>query len=370
MTSRRRLSLFYVVLVAGSAVLAVLVAEIFVRLRTDYSTPALERERLPKYETAVFARHVFARERDTIEFKNGSVIDINAKGYRGPDFAADKPPGTIRMMVYGGSSAFDPNAGSDQDWPRRIERLLREAGFPRVEVINAGIPAHSAADSLGRFFAEGHLFRPDYVLLYTAWNDMKLFRSDEPLLRRLKPFDKAADFRVSYRSWLDRVLCETSQLYVHLRAHYFSWKLDLGEEGAAPEGEFTTTIAEPAVRQYRLNVELFVDAARNVGAVPILMIEARLVAPGNTPPERDRISYDYQKMDHETLLRAYDRVDAVLRDVSSRKNVALIDASSMIGVERYFSDHVHVTGEGSAELARLAATALEPLLRAREDSAP
>lgn len=56
--------------------------------------------------------------------------------------------------------------------------------------------------------------------------------------------------------------------------------------GVRGTGEFASTISELGLKQYRLNMETFVDIARNIGAEPILMIEARLVTPDNTSREK------------------------------------------------------------------------------------
>src|SRR5262245_10194405 len=61
------------------------------------------------YEPALFARHVFPRKAQKLIPNQGEVsasgdiqYQINDKGYRGKDFAVEKEPGTIRIMVYGG----------------------------------------------------------------------------------------------------------------------------------------------------------------------------------------------------------------------------------------------------------------------------
>ena len=71
----------------------------------------------------------------------------------------------------------------------RFIALLRGA-FEKTPLksINAGIPGHSSAESVGRLFAEGHAFSPDFVLLYNTWNDLKFFQLEETHLRLLRPY--------------------------------------------------------------------------------------------------------------------------------------------------------------------------------------
>jgi hypothetical protein len=345
-------------------------AEIAVRLTSGegYITPEIIKNRKLQYSPALFARHVFPqREVRTDKGANNKIeYYINEKGYRGRIFSVPKPEGIIRIVIYGGSAAFDINLPEGRDWPHRIEAILRQNGYPEVEVINAGTPGHASFDSFGRLFSEGHLFNPDYVISYNEWNDIKYFRSDRSLLREFKPFCLADDPRVNYRGGLDRFLCEHSQLYVRLRWRYYDWRLGVKSEGAVPRGEYASEITDTALTQYYLNQVMFVDLAREIGAVPILMTEARLTTADNTESQRARIEYDFVKLDHETLVRAYDEIERRLRKISSEKNVELIDvAKDLNGRDDFFADVVHLTPEGSEALAQATAQKLIEILKVR-----
>lgn len=370
LTLKKKL-LFTLTTTVMALVVASVAAEMVVRLtfRSGYVTPEILKNRNLQYSPALFARHVFPQKevRALIkEVDNGTEYYINERGYRGHDFSVPKPSGTIRIMIYGGSAAFDINLPEGRDWPHRVEAILRQSGYPEVEVINAGTPGHASFDSFGRLFSEGHLFQPDYVLSYNEWNDIKYFRSDRPLLREFKPYCLADDPRLNYRNRLDRFLCEHSQLYVRLRWRYYDWRMGAKTEGPVPRGDYTSEITETALSQYYLNQVMFVDLAREIGAVPILMTEARLTTANNTESQKSRIEYDYVKLDHETLVRAYDEIERRLRRISSEKGVELIDvAKEMNGRDEFFADVVHLTPEGSEALAQGTAQKLLEVLRAR-----
>ncbi|MCA1817655.1 MAG: GDSL-type esterase/lipase family protein [Acidobacteria bacterium] len=367
---------FTLIVTAVVGVLALSATELIVR-RTSrrYPTPAALRDRTLEYAPALFARHVFPRKelRANNEDENNPVeYYINGKGYRGRDFSAAKPAGAIRIIFYGGSATFDVNLPEGRDWPHRVESILRENGYPQVEVINAGAPGHASWDSFGRLFSEGHLFSPDYVVSNNGWNDFRYFRSDEPLLREFQPLCQSSrntDPRLNYRNRIDGLLCEHSQLYLRLRSRYYDWRLKLGPMGAKPGGDYSSEITETALRQYYLNQVMFVDAAREIGAVPVLMTEARLTAPNNTESEKARIApyLDYVKLNREGLLKAYEGIEGTLRKISAEKNVELIDVSNELdGRDEYFTDVVHLTPAGSEELAQLTARRLMELLKGRE----
>jgi len=108
-------------------------------------------------------------------------------------------------------------------------------------------------------------------------------------------------------------------------------------------------------------VELIVDASRNIGATPILLTQATLVSPANSEQERTFISYQYQLLTHSALLRAFDETYQIIRPVGQEKKVAFLDlAKELNGRRELFSDHVHLSTEGSEEVARRVAEFLTP----------
>ena len=353
--SRRKKGLFISVAIFLSLCVSLLIAEMYIRLTKEYVTPRTLGEKSPQYVPVLFARHAFPLTKQHIKARGWR---INEKGYRGKDFSRVKKGGTTRILIYGGSAVFDTNMTYGNDWPSRIERLLKEKGLHQVEVINAGIPGHASFDSFGRFFAEGHIFEPDVVILDNAWNDIKYFPDTVPLLRAIRPLDPERDFRIRYVNALDEVLCEVSQLYVRIRYVYFNyrWKRKIGPEGSIPDNRQNRQITQLALNQYRINLEAFVNLARDIDAVAILITQPRLVSRTSTLADRKRIAYNYQGMSHDTLVRAFEATDEIAFSVARKKRIKVIDASGrMTGNRDYFSDHVHLTAAGSEELARIVA---------------
>jgi lysophospholipase L1-like esterase len=245
-----------------------------------------------------------------------------------------------------------------------VESLLRSRGFPEVEVINAGIPNHASWDAVGRLLGEGHLFQPDYILLYAAWNDIKYFRGTKPLLRAYAIGDVPFHPQLDYYGRLDRFLCESLQTYVRLRSRFLKWRKRSGLEGAIPEEEPPAEVQDSAVAQYRLNIATFVDLTRNIGAHAVLMTQARLPTPESPEEQRARIGYHWVGMDHDTLVAAFAATDAALGAVAAEKGADLIDAArALSGQDELFGDHIHLSAEGSRRLAELTADRLAGLLQ-------
>ncbi len=375
--------LFSIILILATLFIIIIIGEGYFRLFSPdgHLTPEILKSKIENtnliYAPSLFSRHVFQQKEhlvkysisDSFRFKLEDGFEdsvkwyINEKGYRGPNFSVIKPEGTIRIIVYGGSFVFDIRTKRGKDWPHLLQDILQNEGYP-VEVINAGIPGHMSFDSFGRFFTEGHYFDPDYVIICNKWNDIKYFRSDKPILRTFLPYAVSADPRYYFNGSLDRLLCNISQLYTHLRHQYYSVKLEEIPQPPIPEEEYSSDISEVALKQYQLHFQLFVDAAKNLGITPILMTQPLLVVRDNTEKQKQLIENEKVRLTHEGLFYASEQADAIIRQIAKTKNVYLIDASKHLsGNEALFTDHVHLTRNGASELAKFISFEIKELLK-------
>lgn len=358
---------YYMGAASVSLLVVLLSGEVLVRLFLPFNNPDTIRKYSLQYIPSLFSRHrlmPMGRMVDTsAALGKKSASDeryfINDVGYRGPNFAPVKPKGLTRIIIVGGSTVFDgyrkdESPNQTGDWPHLVERLLKAEGF-NVEVINAGIPGHASFDALGRLYSQLWIYQPDYVLFYGAWNDIKYFRKlapETPLISLFEPLDQISNPFTEYQGFWDRFF-SNSQVYVKIRNRYYGWKIRVGGEGAIPEGKYEDFYPPNAVRQYRLDVELIVDACKNIKATPILVTEATLVSPNNSAEERKLIGYQYHLLTHTALVRAFDDAYAVLRSVAREKAVPMLDlAKELNGQSELFSDAVHFSSKGSQEVAR------------------
>ena len=273
------------------------------------SRPFFERARA-RIQTGPSARYILPQKEQTSRGK----YYVNKLGYRGHDFSVEKQPGTIRVITMGGSSVFDVSALDDEDWPHRVEQLLKERGLSNVEVINAGIIGYNSADSLGRFIAEAHTFKPDYVF-FSAWNDLKYFKSAQNCYggRRSSRSRRCCITRVASIGF-----CARRRRFMRTCGRNITRGRVRREPAVSEEFAHTDEVNFEHLKQYRLNLELFVQAVRDVGAVPILMTEPTLVSRDNTDFEKQRIKYQSVELNHEQLCDAYQRVESIVREIAPR----------------------------------------------------
>jgi len=357
-------------IVALGIALGLVTAEIGIRLVDPYRTPTAERVRSWRYQAGVLARAVFPQmEQERVE----PPQRITAQGYRGRTFALPKPAGVRRVVVLGGSSAFDIDAVEGADWPSLLEARLRATGHTDVEVINAGTPGNATWDLLGRLTGEIWMFEPDVIVLYEAWNDMKAWQRIAPersLLRTQTPARYVGAQHavlvwnpfLEYANPVDRLACR-SQVYLALRTFWYRWKSGLfGGERRLSADPPSDTFSPWGPRQYELDLHLLVAATRAAGAAPLLTTQARLVVPDNDDEARRRIGYSLVGLSHAAILEGYAACDAAARRVAASERVPLLDLAALNGRQELFRDHVHTTAAGSAALADAVAGAVGPLL--------
>ena len=369
-----------------SIVLSLIVGELYVRLFSPYgyTTPGILREESLEYEVTLFASYAFPKMEQTFTSDREGAARINKRGYRGPDFAVPKPEATIRIVFLGGSAVFDQYAPVGRDWPHLVEKELHIAGYERVEVINAGTPGHRLWDSLGRLYTEIWMFEPDYVVIYHAWNDIKDFGQLSPeqsLLRLHRPPRIYQDAgrklvwnpHIYYHGFLDRLL-SYSQLYVRLRSRYWSWQIgQTGLEGLIRGGDetshsnsYASSYSAWGPRQYALNLRLIAHAARDIGAIPVFLTQARLPVADNSFEEKKKINYDYVKLSHNAIVQAFSDCDKAIFDISHAEKIEMLDLSQRFsGKSDLFADHIHTTPTGSEAIAKTVSEFLAGLLDKR-----
>lgn len=101
------------------------------------------------------------------------VRQHNSLGFRGPEIAIPKPPGTFRIVCLGGSTTYSTAVERIEDtFVAQLEAFLRaETGHQGIEVVNAGAPGGTSADALQTVAFRLGPVEPDLLLLHTGIND-------------------------------------------------------------------------------------------------------------------------------------------------------------------------------------------------------
>jgi hypothetical protein len=294
-------------------------------------------------------------------------LEINSRGYRGPEIAVPKPEGVYRILFLGGSQVFDQNG---ENWPVRVGELLSTPDRP-VDVINAGTPSHRTVDSVGKLFTELWTWEPDAVVLCQAWNDIKYFTRLTPETTYADLYRPLPDDWRKDPSWFDQVL-GVSSFYRLGRTR--AYRITHGSEGetrrkvqrAAHRDGRGSVISASAVKQYELGLEMVCEIAAAVGARPVLCTQPRLPTVESSAQDREKTSYDYVGLDHHEIVRAFAICDSLIEQVATRRHALFLDLNAQLsGRSGLFTDHIHFNQAGSTEAARVVAEELRTRLLER-----
>lgn len=290
---------------------------------------------------------------------NGASCAINSQGYRGAEFATEKPPGLVRIYLSGDSSVFGDGVAYDRTFGEILSRLLKpRLPAPRgVEVINGGVPGFSTVQSIARMEESGWATRPDILVIANLWSDaaradfadsLRLERNrHSPWLRTQLALDRTLNGLATYRFGKCMLLAPRQIGRVD------SQGVPVGLPRRVPPDD------------YGRNLRHLVVGARQRGAFPVLLL---------LPHVTDQLSLGGAEIRAmRSDLRAQGRVEMeqdyrdVMRTVARDTQTPLIDCVRRVAdvPVLLFLDDVHPNEQGHAligsELAdRLSET---PVLR-------
>jgi len=138
-------------------------------------------------------RHV-ANASSTVASKGTAPhrVSFNNLGHRGTrDVGIEPVPGSVRVVVLGGSTTESIYVADGKTWPEYLERRLRNAtGREETEVLNLAVSGYTTANSVRNYEINGARLRPDIVVVYHGVNDFTfhlVLSRQASLIRRTIP---------------------------------------------------------------------------------------------------------------------------------------------------------------------------------------
>ena len=97
---------------------------------------------------------------------------IDGEGLRGPEVDPHKPPGTLRVAIFGDSFAQGWGVAEPETLRARLEARLRDRIAAPIEVMNFGVAGYGNDQALLAFRKLGRRLAPDVVVLVAYGNDL------------------------------------------------------------------------------------------------------------------------------------------------------------------------------------------------------
>ena len=114
------------------------------------------------------------RPNATFHYANGMVAHSNSLGYRGPEVAVQPAPGTIRIILLGGSTTHGFGVRDNETIDAYMREIFRtkHPGIP-VEVVNLAFDGYDTYQMLQRLQSDGLRLHPTVVVLNEGINDVR-----------------------------------------------------------------------------------------------------------------------------------------------------------------------------------------------------
>ncbi len=303
--------------------------------------------------------------------QKSAVVTINADGFRGREWRHEKAPGTKRVVVLGGSTAFGIGASGDErvftarlEW--RLDAAARGQGGQggHVEVWNAGVIGYDSTQELVLLATRLVDVAPDVVILLDGWNDfhgtaaladasMALLHSKfalEQLLlvRQTQPFCE---------------LLRGSALFRAMESGLARWIRRHGPESRFGDYHDHSDLARP---RYERNLRAIVRLVKGFGATPLLAPQPELFQRAEPPVAEVALRTNYERDGYAAYARTiYPRYVATAAAVAAAESVPFLDCTKAFdsAPDAVFSDFVHLNDRGQELLAACLAPAVERALR-------
>lgn len=370
----RRKVAFAIALVTMVALLSVGVVEVVLRAYAGVADTGLATAlQVDPYAVLVEPHGEFGyrpRPERTHEYPNGTAAYTNAMGFRGPEVAVPKPPGTFRIVLMGGSTTFGWGVADDETIDSHMRRAL-DGRYPdrSIEVVNLAFDGYDSYQLFERFQSDGGRLEPDVVILNTGVNDVA-----HAWYRDLRDGDPRS---LLYKATMDQLRLEQelggptlwsrtkhwfylARLPGWLRQQAGRAAVTSASAGEGPQPTPHWDLLEYFERNLRRLIEL---GTRGDRALVLL----------STPPSSLRTKYDPDDPParHYWILNAENT--QVYRDSLSVRLQSLADQEAANGrpvafvphdelPPTLFLDDAHLTSEGNRRVAEEFVLALEPWL--------
>lgn len=273
-------------------------------------------------------------------------VRVNSLGLRGEQW--DPNSDTRPILVLGGSSVFGYLVPEREDSCYLAQAELKSAGIKRA-VLNCGVPGFNMTQCRERFVSDLAEFRPEIVVLYLGWNDIRfLIESDGSEMERCPPAP----------SWSARFLAN-STFYGFLRYRIFPPQNAV----FAPPAEQASEATEAGKDLFLKELTSLIQAVRNGGATPLLCTQVMAGSDGSRELDSFLGSTPEQIAANRSVTQW---MTQAIRDLAADQGVTLVDCAAEVPANKEtLGDAIHLTKEGHLQVAKLWSEAIRDTLEGK-----
>lgn len=290
-----------------------------------------------------------------VEGGRKTLIRSSSLGFRSEDVPEQKRPGTLRVICVGGSVVYDTRVGWDEAWPNQLQKGLRQRYTNQViEVLNAGIPSRTSADSLVNIGLRLLALSPDVIIVLHGVNDQKP--------------NRYPGFKPDYSHWYQKPevpgartylnqLLDHSLFLAHVRYRVrFLVNPWLRENWRGEPMERYDEVTKPGLDAYKRNLESIIGMCR-MQKVDVVFATAGHSLDGNVDwnpgmGTRNPLVNYHDCLTLKGIKDGFLKYNGVMRAVAASNDCVLVDLEKLLPEgKEWYQDDVHYTAKGSKKVA-------------------
>lgn len=283
-----------------------------------------------------------------------NLTSNNLGFFNGPDGSRNvqipKPQNLIRINCLGASTTgnYISQNKTNYSYPLILENILRKKYKIKIEVNNFGQGGYNSADLLIRYLLQIVDTKPDYLIIYHAYNDIRSY-----LTPGFMPDYSHSRRNIGERIWrfsLNEIIPDIPlKLYNYLKTKYIVGDVRNSLLDLVSKGDINTKLDfSLGLKVYERNMQNIIYLAKKNNTKVILCTFAIFL---------------YNKLKKDPLHILYKKIvekeNQIIKDLSKKNKTQLVDCDLLIPRKKeYFLDTIHFSIEGMKILAKLIAASI------------
>jgi lysophospholipase L1-like esterase len=301
------------------------------------------------------------------------VIRVDEQGFLMPSRVHAHPD--LVLAFLGGSTTECRAVPENQRFPYLVGRHLEQVFHVKVNAYNAARSGNNTLHSLNILLHKLMPLHPDIVVMMHSINDLITLLYEKTYWNENSSRRVIVEVRptlVGQVRGFFQVLREYTIPHLYRALKEFSQRTRGGPDQDIDEfrhlrGQKVDINQPYLLREFRANLQMFVDLCRARQSTPVLMTQANRLRENLDPRTWKEVQVlEAQGISYAAFMELYGLFNQAIRDLGAANRVLVVDLAREIPSEpKYVSDVVHLTERGSKLTARIISRDLEPLVKAR-----
>lgn len=298
-----------------------------------------------------YLKYADGLEEKTVTFRSDN------DGFIEPSQIYDNPD--LKIFFIGGSTTENSYLDEDNRFPYLVGSLLKEKLNLKINSYNAGHSGNNTIHSINILLNKIIPYKPDIAILMHNINDLSTLLHTGTYWNKLPTRSPIVYPNIVNLKEEDVIF--GNLIYQLKKLFGFSNKID---EFQKTRGKNKTHDIKSISKQFKNNIQLFIEICKIYKIKPILMTQANRISMDDKYLLQfmaTEISYGLKQKEYIDI---YNNFNNIVRDVAGKNGIELIDLDKMIPKNNKFMyDNVHFNNNGSKYASELIANYIYGMLK-------